>query len=413
MLHRNDYPTDLPRPWAVPLCLALALTAICNSSSAQRQDIKLDPFSTDQVEASPSSANSNLDLPKTSFNVALKMDRYFDVKTDERYELSFLGGSLGELISMLKRHPIYLERTVELEDGSTTIKRVETTLNVVVTESAKNFMLPEIQVTTNTQGVLNLLDALGGPDHQIMIQEMTQDNDDVIFVVDIDTQLESEVAVINAKQLLETIEETDMLSAIEIGFQMQGRGGSQVELKLHKETGLLFVRGTYIQTQLVNNVIRELHASRGLQTPNRGGGAEGMMGGIGPGMSMGMGGGGFGGGSGPASPGGVSGRASGVRGGGKFGGGGRTGGGFGSAGGDDDGGTGGGFGSAGGGPGGGKFSGAGLGKGASDPGGPAGGDYGDSKSPKGPAQSAKPNTKKSAPQRSGGGLGGFGDSGSK
>ena len=216
------------------------------------------------------------------------------VELDEiTMDIEFTGGSIAEFVNLIRGQDAFKQGFKSRAP------------NIVVTEAARDFQLPEIKISSNFKGVTNLLGMLGGRGAHISIEEIEED-DTLIYLIDVSYDDEPEVHVINTRQLLGRLPEEDVLSAIEIGFQMQGRTQKKgIELKLHKETGLMFVRGTTNETSLVDNIVGELYASLGIQrvsgpgsVPGPGGyigsgpggymGGPGAPGGMGMGMGMGM-----------------------------------------------------------------------------------------------------------------------------
>ncbi len=61
-----------------------------------------------------------------------------------------------------------------------------------------------------------------------------------------------------------------LLSAIEAGQQMLANSSNTLKIKLHEQTGLLFVKGSPEQTDLVKQIVGELY--QGKFNPGIGGG---------------------------------------------------------------------------------------------------------------------------------------------
>ena len=224
-----------------------------------------------------------------------------DNSEKNKIEIAFPGGPIADFVEMISRPYV--------ENGET--KK----LNVILKDSARSVRLPKIEIKTTMDGILSCLEALSGNDYQISIHRIGADND--VVLINVESMSELEVVVISAKKILGTLDEADVLAAIDIGFKMYG-GTPEIELKLHKETGLLFVRGNRSETQLVHDIVNELKTGQGLTDGPMGGGVHGdmspgmggMSGGLG-GMSGGLGGGGLGGMSGGLGGGGFGGRMSG------------------------------------------------------------------------------------------------------
>lgn len=208
---------------------------------------------------------------------------------DGKFEISSSQLTIGQYVEFLRKQPYFSKVNI---DGKGVKKSQK--LNVIVTDRAKNFKLPEIQITTDVDGALSCLSQLGNDENEIMVDDIGDD----VFKVDVVSHVDTSVAVINAKQLLSSVEEADLLSAIEIGFRMKGNVNA-VQLHLHKETGLLFVKGDLSETRLVDEIVQELMVGYRIKRyPNpSAGGASGAGGGmIGGGVSGGGADGGLGGG---------------------------------------------------------------------------------------------------------------------
>jgi len=94
------------------------------------------------------------------------------------------------------------------------------------------------------------------------------------------------VTVLNVSQILDGQDQTSLLSAIEIGLQMMGSSKSNVELKIHEETQLLFVKAKKDVTNVIIKIVTELGGvatrresrSFGGRPGGRGGGNAGRFG---------------------------------------------------------------------------------------------------------------------------------------
>ena len=179
----------------------------------------------------------------------------FHAQFVEGFEINFDGGSIGDYVAFLRTCPNYDD---DLKPAP---------VNIVVTDSAKNFQLPEIRVKTNMEGALGLLLGCSTDNSQIMVQPDPTGN---VTMISVHSNEVPTVTVINAKQLLLNVPMEDLIEVIDVGLTMQGNS-TKVELKLHEKTGLLFAKGTRSGTQLVLGIVDELS-----DKPNRG--RMGMMG---------------------------------------------------------------------------------------------------------------------------------------
>ena len=82
------------------------------------------------------------------------------------------------------------------------------------------------------------------------------------------------VNVMNIESLLSSKDEADVLSAIEIGLEMLNGDESNVQLKLHQESRLLFAKGTSREIELIEGIVNELNKST---LANFGGGGFGTV----------------------------------------------------------------------------------------------------------------------------------------
>jgi hypothetical protein len=223
-------------------------------------------------------------LPAAKLGVALD-------KPQEEFDIDFSGGSISEYVAFLRTCPNF--------DNEMKPARV----NIVVTDSAKNFQLPEIKVNTNMDGALGLLEGCSTDNSHIVVQPDPSGN---VTMITVESNEAPSVTVINAKQLLLEVPMEDLLEVIDLGLTMQGNT-TKVELKLHEKTGLIFAKGMRSGTQLVLDIVDELD-----EKSNRHRAGAGMMSGFGDGAGPGGFGGGAPGGSGKFSGGGGGGMGMGM-----------------------------------------------------------------------------------------------------
>lgn len=157
------------------------------------------------------------------------------------FEINFNGGTITEYVDLLRDKPN------EYNEG-------KPGLSIVVTESAKEFRLPEIRVTTNMTGALGIMEGCSTENQNVVIESDPSGN---VQMVRVESSEPTIVTVVNAQELLSMIDRKDLLDAIEMGLEMQGTI-SRVELKLHEATGLLFAKGTKSGTALVHELVNEL-----------------------------------------------------------------------------------------------------------------------------------------------------------
>lgn len=67
--------------------------------------------------------------------------------------------------------------------------------------------------------------------------------------------------VLSVSSILKEHKKADLLSAIEIGIELINSKDTSVSLKMHEETGLLFVSGNNSQLEIVKTIVSQLKAS--------------------------------------------------------------------------------------------------------------------------------------------------------
>ncbi len=161
--------------------------------------------------------------------------------------INFSGGKLSEYIDLVR------EKKLPAFNSEGEMQP----MNIFITEDARNVRMPSVEMTTTFDGFLGILSTISN-ERQKIIVDSTND----VTRISVDNRNLTRVQVINAKQLLEKMDKEDLLSAIEIGMQMQGNEGA-IELKLHEQTGLLFVKGPHENTELVGQIVAELYQANG------------------------------------------------------------------------------------------------------------------------------------------------------
>ncbi len=147
--------------------------------------------------------------------------------------VEFAGGTVDEYVGM--------------------VRKAAAGTNIVITGMAGDFILPDIQL--NKVPVDSALDCIVRASRD---QLSMYYSDHVVFVEDDRQPPTTGVTVINVKQLLASVDKADVLTAIEVGMEMQGEQPVKIELKLHEETGLLFVKGLHSQTHLVTEIVNQM-----------------------------------------------------------------------------------------------------------------------------------------------------------
>lgn len=181
--------------------------------------------------------------------------------------INFPGGKLSEYIDLVR------EKKLPAVNSEGEMQ----SMNIFITEDARNVRMPSVEMTTTIDGFLGILSTISN-ERQKIIVDFAND----VTKISVDNRNLTRVQVINGKQLLEKMAKEDLLSAIEIGMQMQGNVDA-IELKLHEQTGLLFVKGTQDNNQLVSQIVAELNKANGIAFAGGfgGSGGSGLGGGAG------------------------------------------------------------------------------------------------------------------------------------
>lgn len=168
------------------------------------------------------------------------------------FDVNFQGGSVEAYISMLKD-------IAEKNRGGD--------VNVILDENVKDVVLPHISFNhVPLDAAIQVLERIRFDDARINIS-----NTKSIYVVSAQhsqnvpqrtatpPKRNPETVVFSVREILSQTEEEDLLSAIEIGLNLDGKESSAL-MKLHQETGLLFVKGSRDQLRLISDIVEQLAA---------------------------------------------------------------------------------------------------------------------------------------------------------
>ncbi len=190
-------------------------------------------------------------------------------------------------------------------------------VNFVISSEASRVRLPDLKFENlSAATVFVLLNKITNDRIEVdydTIHQTAEDENLVIMVVCHETEDSQQTQVLSVKQLLTGgMDTTTLMEAFDGGLEFLGTD-QKPEIRFQEKTGLLFVRGTPMQTNFLMEMVQ---AMQGI--PTYGGGMMGGMGGMGGGGMGGMGGGmgGMGGGFGGSPGGGFPGGAGGYGGGG-------------------------------------------------------------------------------------------------
>ncbi len=194
-----------------------------------------------------------------------------------------------ESAQQVEQNPFDKPVSVEFAGGSVAqyvdvIRQAAPGINIVITGSAADYAVPEIQLK-QVPAIVALECLNRATSEQIFVEYP-----DYIAYVQNQDQSTTNVRVINVKQLLNAIDKADLLTAIEVGLEMQDKPSLKVDLKLHEETGLLFVKGLENQTSLIEEIVNQMSEGALTVASRRGPGLGGGFGGSSGGAAAGGGG---------------------------------------------------------------------------------------------------------------------------
>lgn len=216
------------------------------------------PATTNTSFANPSVANST--GPIYQGDTAMNLPAQVKISVD------FAGGTIGEYVDAVKKEA--------------------DSLNLIVTESAKELKLPKIALKNVPVNIaVKCIEQCFDPNKTIV-----RVGGEVQGVQFIQAEIVStnQVEVLNVRHLISDNknekEKENFLAAVETGLQMQSETTKNLKIKFHEETGLLFLSGDRSEISLVQRIVSELSPKypRGMS----GGMTGGMMGGSGFGMDM-------------------------------------------------------------------------------------------------------------------------------
>ncbi len=245
-------------------------------------------------------------------------------KSAFQQEIARFNTQLTRLIDIASPQEISIEQYVEMIRET----QVDGPLNVLIAGELRNSKIPSFTLNrTRVITAFQLLPLLTG-------------NQAILVEFDSDTGDDPMIRIFGAsgfapdfghrahpiKKILELIEPEILLQSLERGIVFADAGVPKIQIAMEAETGLLFVKGTEAQLDLVEDILGAIRTNNDIPWPGMGGMGMGGMGGGGmQGMGGGMGMGGTFGGMGMAGMG--------MPGPGMIGGGGSGGGGYGSMGG--------------------------------------------------------------------------------
>ena len=182
-------------------------------------------------------ANSSVILAQDKTQASSKAGTVRATDDAEMYQINFPGGSLGAFVKLV--------RQMNDSEGKA--------CQMVVTEGAKDYPLPEIEVRTNVEGAIGIMEACSNETATIYVNPTSPN----VLIVTVEREQQPQTVVLNVQRILERVDQESMLSAISVGMEMLAPS-EKVQLKLHEETGLFFVKGSQASCRLVGEIVEQL-----------------------------------------------------------------------------------------------------------------------------------------------------------
>ncbi len=166
---------------------------------------------------------------------------------DTRFTVDFPGGTVTEYLKMVHQ--------AASQAGH------EGPLNIVVTDSARDYVLPSIEIKTTLDGAVGCLEACATEFQEVFVE--SDITGDLLFIIMRDHRDPPVVQVMNVKAILVNVDKEDFVSAIGIGLEMAGGDPDGVDMKLHEETGLFFVKGPLDRIEVIQQIVQQLDRGGG------------------------------------------------------------------------------------------------------------------------------------------------------
>ena len=183
---------------------------------------------------------------------------FYDYATSASVTIGFSGGTVSDFVKQLTQQA---ER-----------------MNILIRADVANITLPAMSLRNITADTaLNSLIPLSMEAVSVMLDDSQE-----YYIVGPNYDRQPEIVeVLNVGKLLfksntdgtgevSPEKQDQLLSAIEAGQQMLANSSETLKIKLHEQTGLLFVKGSPEQTELVKQIVGELY--QGKFNPGIGGG---------------------------------------------------------------------------------------------------------------------------------------------
>ena len=195
---------------------------------------------------------------------------------------------LGRLIDLYTAEETTIGDFVEMIQ----VAQYDERLNVLVAEDLRNIRLPSFDLRQiRVSSAFQILPRLAGNEAiTVEIESATENQTADLISISIDPGFLPSVGVQThpIKRILDTIKPESLLQTLEKGIQFSDVGSPKVQIALEAETGLLFVKGTTAQLDVVSEILQAIQVNNIPVIGGMGGGMGGMgsmgsMGGFVPG----------------------------------------------------------------------------------------------------------------------------------
>ena len=198
-------------------------------------------------------------LEKQSDKIAAQLTRLIDLRSDEELTVT-------QFVEMIQQ------------------AQGEDRLNVLIAEELRNTRLPSFDLRRiKVSAAFQMLPRLAGNDSiAVEIESAVQTETADLISISRDHSVAPDISVRThpIKRILDTIKPESLLQTLEKGIQFSDAGWPNVQIALEAETGLLFVKGTPAQLDVVSEILNAIQVNN---MPVFGGmeGGQGGMGGLG------------------------------------------------------------------------------------------------------------------------------------
>jgi hypothetical protein len=206
-------------------------------------------------------------LQKQSDKIRAQLGRLIDLRIEEET-------TIGDFVEMIQ------------------VAQRDERLNVLVAEDLRNIRLPSFDLRQiRVSSAFQILPRLAGNEAiTVEIESATENQTADLISISIDPGFLPSVGVQThpIKRILDTIKPESLLQTLEKGIQFSDVGSPKVQIALEAETGLLFVKGTTAQLDVVSEILQAIQVNNIPVIGGMGGGMGGMgsmgsMGGFVPG----------------------------------------------------------------------------------------------------------------------------------